>query len=80
MVAPRAPAPLDPAVLLAALTSPVPVRVLPPPPPYSMAIIFRSRIPLMGQVALLGGLWATLRLGRGQRARLPRLLRAGPGS
>ena len=50
----------------------------PPLPPYSMAIISGSRSSLMGQVALLGGLWVTPRHGRGPRARLPRLQRAGP--
>ena len=65
MVALRAPAPLDPAVLSAAFTSPGPARVLPPLPPYSMAIISGSRSPLMGQVAVFDGPWRPRATGAG---------------
>ena len=65
MVTPRAPAPLDPAVLSDVLTSPVPVRVLPPNPPYSMVIIAGSRSPLMGQVEVFDGAWRPRATGAG---------------
>ena len=76
MVALRALTPLDPAFLTVALTSPVPVRV-PPPSPFHGHHLWASYSPTW-QVALLGGPWVTPRHGRGTRARLPRLQRAGP--
>ena len=78
MVAPRAPAPLGPAVLSAVLTSPVPVLFLPPPLPVPLSLSLGRVVPLPGQVAVFGRVRETPRHRRGHGPRLPWLLPTGP--